>query len=90
MSEILNIQSRGLCAPGYVFRITWWHLVVLYVALQRSMAAIIETSIHRGSKVVMAAGVYFCSEADRAASPTALSSGAVVLVLCMQQTGQEA
>ena len=54
------------------------------------MAAIIETSIHRGSKVDMGGGVYFCSEAGRAASPTPLSSGAVVLVLCMEQTGQEA
>ena len=32
MSKILNIKSRGLCAPGYVFRVTCWHLVVLRVA----------------------------------------------------------
>ena len=80
MLTILNIKSRGLCAPGYVFRVTWWHLVVLYDALKRSIAAIIKTSIHRGSKVDMGGGVYFCSEAGRAESPTPLSSGAVVLV----------
>ena len=41
-------------------------------------------------EVVMAASVYFYSVAGCAASPTPLSSVAVVLVSCMEQTGQEA
>ena len=90
MSKILNIKSRGLCAPGYVFRVTWWHLVVLCVALQRSMAAIIEASIHRGSKLDMAASVDMDSVTGCASSSTLLSSGAAVLVSLMEQTGQEA
>ena len=90
MSKILNIKSRGLCAPGYVFGVTWWHLILFCVALQRSMAAMIEASIHRGSKVDMAAGVYIISVAGCASSPTLLSSGAAVLASCMEQTGQEA
>ena len=90
MSKILNIKSWGLCAPGYVFRVTWWHLVALCVALQRSMAVMIEASIHRDPKVDMAAGVYINSVAGCASSPTLLSSGAAVLVSCMEQTGEEA
>ena len=90
MSKILNIKSRGLYAPGYVFRVTWWHLVILCVALQRSMVAMIEALMYRCSQVIMAASVYFDSVAGCASSPTLLSSGAVVLVPCMEQTGQEA
>ena len=55
MSKILNIKPQGLCALGYVFRVTWWRLVVWCVALQWSMVAIIEASIYRGSKLDMAA-----------------------------------
>ena len=90
MSKILNIKSRGLCAPGYVFRVTWWHLVVSCVALRRSMAAIIEASMYRCSQVVMAASVYVDSVAGCVSSPTLLSSGAAVLVSLMEQTGQGA
>ena len=90
MSKILNFKSQGLYAPGYVFRVTWWHLVVLCVTLQRSMAAMIEASMYRCSQVVMAASVYVDSVAGCASSPTLLSSCAAVLVSCMEQTGQEA
>ena len=90
MSKILNIKPQGLCALGYVFRVTWWRLVVLCVALQRSMAAIIEASIYRGSKLDMAACVDMDSVAGCASSSTLLSSGGAVLVLPMEQTGQEA
>ena len=91
MSKILNIKPWGLCAPEYVFRVTWWQLVVLWI-----MAPIIDPSIGRDSSSIdvrsgiMDASVYVCSEAGRAASPMPLSSGAVVLVSCMEQTGQEA
>ena len=57
MSKILNIKPQGLCALGCIFRVTWWRLVVLCVALQQSMAVIIEASIYRGSKVDVAASV---------------------------------
>ena len=87
MSKILNVKSQGLCAPGYVFRVTWWHLVVSCIALQRSMAAIIKMSIYRGPKVDMAASVDIDSVAGCASSPTLLSSGAAVLVSLMEQTG---
>ena len=90
MSKILNIKPQGLCALGYIFRVTWWHLVVWCVALQQSMVAIIEASIHRGSKLDMAASVYVDSVAGSVSSPTLLSSGAVVLVSLMEQTRQEA
>ena len=90
MSKILNVKSQGLCAPGYVFRVTWWHLVVSCVALQRSMAAIIEASISHGSKVAMVASVDINSVAGCASSPTLLSSGAAVLVSFMEETGQAA
>ena len=90
MSKILNIKSRGLCAPGYVFRVTWWHLVALRVALQRSMVAMVEASIHCGSKVDMAASVDINSVAGCTSSPTLVSSGAAVLVSFTEQTGQEA
>ena len=90
MSKILNVKPQGLCALGYVFRVTWWRLVVLCVALQQSMAAIIEASIYRGSKVDMAASVDINSVAGSASSSTLLSSGAAVLVSLMEQTGQEA
>ena len=76
MSKILNIKSRGPCAPGYVIRVTWWQLVVLRVALQRSIAAMVEASIYRGSKVDMAASVDINSVAGCASSPTLLSTGA--------------
>ena len=66
------------------------HLVVLCVALQRSMAVMIEASKHRGSKVDMAAGVYINLVAGCASSPTLLSSDAAAPVSCMEQTGQEA
>ena len=69
---------------------TWWQLVILCVALQRSMAVMIEALIHRRSKVVMAAGVYINSGAGCASSPTLLSSGAAVLVSCKEQTRQGA
>ena len=62
----------------------------LCVALQRSMAAIIEASIYRGSKLDMAANVNMDSVAGCASSSTLLSSGGAVLVLPMEQTGQEA
>ena len=84
------IKHQGLCALGYIFRVTWWHLVVWCVALERSMMAIIEASIHRGSKLDMAASVYVDSVAGSVSSPTLLSSGAAVFVLLMKQTGQEA
>ena len=90
MSKILNIKPQGLFALGYVFWVTWWRLVVLCVALQRSMVAIIEASIYRGSKLDMAASVDMDSAAGCASSSTLLSSGAAVLVLLMEQTGQEA
>ena len=90
MSKIPNIKPLGLCALGYVFRVTWWRLVVLCVALQRSMAAIIEASIYRGSKLDMAASVDMDSVAGCASCSTLLSSGAAVLALLMEQTGQEA
>ena len=54
------------------------------------MAAIIEASIYRGSKVDMAASVDINSVAGCASSSTLLSSGAAVLVSLMEQTGQEA
>ena len=79
MSKILNVKPQGLCG-----------LVVLCVALQQSMAAIIEASIYRGSKVDMAASVDINSVAGCASSSTVLSSGAAVLVSLMEQTGQEA
>ena len=50
----------------------------------------IEASIHRGSKVDMAASVYVDSVAGSVSSPTLLSSGAVIFVLLVKQTGQEA
>ena len=56
----------------------------------KSMAAIIEASIYRGSKVDMAAGVDINSVAGCASSSTLLSSGAAVLVSLMEKTGQEA
>ena len=56
----------------------------------RSMAAIIEVSISGCSQVVMAASVYVDSVAGSPSSRTLLSSGAVVLVSLMEQTGQEA
>ena len=84
------IKSQGLCALGYIFRVTWWHLVVWCVAPQRSMMAIIETSIHRGLKLDMAASVDMDSVAGCTSCSTLLSSGAVVLVSLMEQTGQEA
>ena len=90
MLTILNIKSWGRCAPGYVFRVTWRQLVVLWIR-----ASIIDPSISRDSSSidvrsgVMAASVYVRSEVVRATSPTPLSSGAVVLVSCMEQTGQE-
>ena len=90
MSKKLNVKPQGLCALGYVSRVTWWRLVVWCVALQRSMAAIIEASIYRGSKVDMAASVDINSVAGCASSSTLLSSGAAVLVSLMEQTGQEA
>ena len=90
MSKILNIKPQGLCALGCIFRVTWWHLVVWCVALQRSMVAIIEASIYRGSKLDMAASADMDSVADCASSSTLLSSGAAVLVSLMGQTGQEA
>ena len=90
MSKILNVKPQGLCALGYVFRVTWLRPVVLCVDLQRSMAAIIEASIYRGSKVDMAASVDINSVAGCASSSTLLSSDAAVLVPLMKQTGQEA
>ena len=84
------IESQGLCALGYIFRVTWWHLVVWCVALQQSMMAIIETSIHLGSKLDMAASVDMDSVAGYASCSTLLSSGAVALVTLMEQIGQEA
>ena len=54
------------------------------------MAAIIEASIYRDSKLDMAASVDIDSVAGCAASSTLLSSGGAVLVLLMEQTGQEA
>ena len=84
------IKSQGLCALGYIFWVAWWHLVVWCVALQRSMVAIIETLIHRGSNLDMAASVDMNSVAGCASCSTLLSSGAVVLVSLMKQTGQEA
>ena len=87
---MFHIKPQGLCALGYIFRVTWWHLVVCCVALERSMMVIIETSIHRGSKLDMAASVYVDSVAGSVSSPTLLSSGAVIFVLLMKQTGQEA
>ena len=83
MSKILNVKPQGPCALGYVFRVTWWHLVVSCVALQRSMAAIIEASISLDSKVDMTACVDINSVAGCALSPTLLSSGAAVLVSLM-------
>ena len=90
MSKILNIKPQGLSALGYILRVTWWHLVVWCVSLERSMVAIIEASIHRGSKLDMAASIYVDSVAGSVSSPTLLSSGAAVFVLLMKQTGQEA
>ena len=90
MSKILNIKFQGLCAPGYVFRVTWWQLIVLLVALQRSMTTMVEASMYRVSTVDMAASVDINLVAYSASSPTLLSSGAVVLVPCMEQTEQEA
>ena len=90
MSKILNIKSRGLCVPGYVFQVTWWHLVVSCLALRRLMAAIIKASMYRCSKVAMTASVYVDSVAGCVSSPTLLSSSAAVLVSLMEQTGQEA
>ena len=90
MSKKLNVKPQGLCALGYVFRVTWWRLVVLCVALQQSMAAIIEASIYRGSKLDMAASVDMDLVTGCASSSTLLSSGAAVFVSLMKQTGQEA
>ena len=90
MSKILNIKPQGLCALGYVFRVTWWHRVVWCVAIQRSVVAIIEASIHRGSKLDMAASVDMDSVTGCASCSTLLSSGAAVFVSLMKQTGQEA
>ena len=90
MSKILNIKPQGLYALGFVFRVTWWRLVVLCVALQRSMVVIIKASIYRGSKVDMAASVDINLVAGCSSSSTLLSSGAAVLVSLMKQTGQEA
>ena len=64
------------------------HVVAAGCPVRRSLA--INGGDNRSSLVVMAASVYFCLEAGRAASPTALSSGAVVLVPCMEPTGPEA
>ena len=61
MLIIRNTRSWGQCAPGCFFRVTRWQLVVLYVTLQRSMAAIIEASMYRCSQVAMAASIYVCS-----------------------------
>ena len=83
--KILNIKSWSLCAPEYLFRVTWCQLVVLCVALQRSMAAMIEASISGSSQVVIAAIVYLYSAACCAASPTPLSSGAVIFVSCIRK-----
>ena len=87
---MFHLKPQGLCALGYILRVTWWHLVVWCVALERSMMVLIEASIHRGSKLDMAASVYVDSVAGSVSSPTLLSSGAVVFVLLMKQTGQEA
>ena len=80
MSKVLNIKPQALSALGYILRVTWWHVVV----------AIVEASIHRGSKLDMAASVDRVSVTGCASSSTLLSPGAAVFVLLMKQTGQEA
>ena len=72
------------------YQVTWWQLIVLRVALQQSMAAMVKASIYHGLKVDMAASVDINLVAGCASSPTLLSFGAIVLVPCMEQTGQEA